>query len=87
MPDKLLVVYEEQPPILGKGRVVTLCLPRARTALLMALGAPDALRPALASFAKHYSNLYVHSGGLVRFCVLDPPEISTNNKIRHLISL
>lgn len=64
-----------------------MCLPSASTAHLMALGTPDAPRPTLAFSAKHYSNLYVHSGGLVRFYVFDPSGISTNNKIRQLISL
>lgn len=64
-----------------------MCLPGASTAHLMALGTPDAPRPSLDFLPKHYSNLYVHSGGLVRFYVFDPSGISTNNKIRQLISL
>lgn len=69
--ETLLVVYAEQPPRSGKGRVVMVRLPRARTGLLVVLGTPDlhpkpdtnALRPTLASWAKHNSNLYVQSGG------------------------
>lgn len=69
--EKLLIVYEEQAPSPGKGKVAIMYLPSARTGLLVVLGTPDlhqkphanALRPTLASCAKHYSNLYVHSGG------------------------
>lgn len=39
--DKLLVVYEGQPPIPGEGRVVMVCLPCSRIGLLVVLGTPD----------------------------------------------